>query len=86
MRNRIFAVLAVAVLAGGGLALATYNAMNKGNSPVVQATKTQPVVIATTDLSLGAELKVEDLKVALSPRGRRQKGRLSGRTRLSGAA
>ena len=59
MRNRIFAVLAVAVLAGGGLAFATYNAMNKGNSPVVQATKTQPVVIATTDLNLGAELKAE---------------------------
>ena len=74
MRNRIFAVLAVAVLAGGGLAFATYNAMNKGNSPVVQATKTQPVVIATTDLSLGAELKVEDLKVALYPQGQAPEG------------
>ena len=30
MRNRIFAVLAIAVLAGGGLAFATYNMMNNG--------------------------------------------------------
>ena len=28
MRNRIFAVLAIAVLAGGGLAYGTYNLMN----------------------------------------------------------
>ena len=74
MRNRIFAVLAVAVLAGGGLAMATYNAMNKGNSPVVQQTKTQPVVIATTDLSLGAELKADHLKVALYPQGQAPEG------------
>ena len=77
MRNRIFAVLAVAILAGGGLALATYNAMNKGNNPAVQATKTQPVVVANTDLSLGAELKLEDLKVSHFP---------DGQTRSSAAA
>ena len=31
MRNRIFAVLAIAILAGGGLAYGTYNFMNNGN-------------------------------------------------------
>jgi pilus assembly protein CpaB len=68
MRNRIFAVLAIAVLAGGGLAYGTYNMMN--NQPVnVVATKTQPVVVANADLSLGAELKADDLKVALFPEG-----------------
>jgi Flp pilus assembly protein CpaB len=56
MRNRIFAVLAVAVLAGGGLAFATYNAMNSGNNVKVVTVKTQPVVVANADLSLGAEL------------------------------
>ena len=74
MRNRIFAVLAVAVLAGGGLAFATYNAMNKGNSPAVQAHKTQPVVVANADLSLGAELKLEDLKVSHFPDGQAPEG------------
>jgi len=74
MRNRIFAVLAVAILAGGGLALATYNAMNKGNNPAVQATKTQPVVVANADLSLGAELKLEDLKVSHFPDGQAPEG------------
>ena len=33
--------------------------------------KFQPVVVATADLSLGAEIKLEDLKVAQVPRGRR---------------
>jgi pilus assembly protein CpaB len=74
MRNRIFAVLAVAVLAGGGLALATYNAMNKGNQVVVQQHETQPVVVANADLSLGAELKTEDVKVALFPKGQAPEG------------
>jgi len=74
MRNRIFAVLAVAVLAGGGLALATYNAMNKGNNVTVAPHKTQPVVVANADLSLGAELKAEDVKVALFPEGQAPEG------------
>ncbi len=37
MRNRIFAVLAIAVLAGGGLAYGTYNMMNNAQATVVHA-------------------------------------------------
>jgi pilus assembly protein CpaB len=73
MRNRIFAVLAIAVLAGGGLAYGTYNMMQ--NQPVkTVATPTQPVVVAAADLSLGAELKAEDLKVLAFPAGQAPEG------------
>ena len=48
MRNRIFAVLALAILAGGGLAYGTYNVMN--NQPQVGGRQTQPVVVAAADL------------------------------------
>jgi pilus assembly protein CpaB len=68
MRNRIFAVLAIAVIAGGGLAFATYNAMKPGEVQTTQAPST-PVVVATNDLVMGAEIKAEDLKVALFPQG-----------------
>ena len=68
MRNRIFAVLAIAVLAGGGLAYGTYNMINA--KPVqVTTQKFQPVVVAVNDLSMGAEIKLEDLKVAKFPEG-----------------
>jgi pilus assembly protein CpaB len=68
MRNRIFAVLAIAVLAGGGLAYGTYN-MIQPKAPVVTEQKFQPVVVANADLSMGAEIKLEDLKVAKYPQG-----------------
>src|SRR3954449_9930699 len=68
MRNRIFAVLAIAILAGGGLAYGTYNMMN--NQPVkTVTTPTQPVVVAAADISLGAELRKEDLTVVNFPAG-----------------
>ena len=66
MRNRIFAVLAIAVLAGGGLAYGTYNMMNTQPPPTTQTTF-QPVVVAMADLTMGAEIKAEDLKVAQFP-------------------
>ena len=73
MRNRIFAVAAIAVLAGGGLAYATYNIMQ--NQPVKTVTaQTQPVVIAADDLALGSELKKEDLKVIGFPAGQAPEG------------
>jgi pilus assembly protein CpaB len=73
MRNRIFAVLALAVLAGGGLAYGTYNMMQ--NKPVQTVkTATQPVVVAAADLSLGAEIKAEDLKVLAFPAGQAPDG------------
>ena len=73
MRNRIFAVLAIAVLAGGGLAYGTYNMMNNPQVKVVQR-KTQPVVVATDDLALGVELRKEDLEVAPFPDGQAPDG------------
>lgn len=73
MRNRIFAVLAVAILAGGGLAYGTYNAINAQPAKSVAA-PTQPVVVAAANLPLGAELKKEDLSVALFPAGQAPEG------------
>jgi pilus assembly protein CpaB len=76
MRNRIFAVLAIAVLAGGGLAYATYNFVN--NKPARQANvATQPVVVAAADLQLGAELKKDDLTVIQFPQGQAPDGAFS---------
>jgi pilus assembly protein CpaB len=68
MRSRIFAVLAIAILAGGGLAYGTYNFMQ--SQPVKTMTAPgQPVVVASADLQLGAELKKEDLQVVSFPAG-----------------
>jgi pilus assembly protein CpaB len=76
MRNRIFAVFAFAILAGGGLAYATYNFVN--NKPVKQASMaTQPVVVAAADLALGAELKKDDLTVIQFPQGKAPEGAFS---------
>ena len=68
MRNRIFAVLAIAILAGGGLAYGTYNLMQ--NQPVkTVSTPTTPVVVASADLAIGSEIKQEDLEVVSFPAG-----------------
>ena len=76
MRNRIFAVLTLAVLAGGGLAYGTYNAIN--GQPVKTVTApTQAVVVAAADLPLGAELKKEDLTVVNFPVGSAPEGAFS---------
>ena len=73
MRNRIFAVLAIAILAGGGLAYGTYNLVQ--NQPAqTAAMATQPVVVAAADLQLGAELKKEDLTVVNFPAGQAPEG------------
>jgi pilus assembly protein CpaB len=83
MRNRLFAVLAIAVLAGGGLAYGTYNAM-KAPQVVTQTVATQPVVVAAADLSLGAELKAEDLKVLQFPQGQAPEGSFAAPPELVG--
>jgi len=73
MRSRIFSVLVIAVLAGGGLAYGTYNLMQ--NQPVTTvAAPTQPVVVAAADLSLGSALKKEDLLVMPFPAGKAPEG------------
>src|SRR6516225_2901330 len=68
MRNRLFLVLALAVLMGGGLAFATYNAIN-GQPPKTVNAPTQPVVVAAADLPLGTELKKEDVTIVNFPVG-----------------
>jgi pilus assembly protein CpaB len=66
-------VLAIAVLAGGGLAYGTYNMMQ--NQPVkTVSTPTQPVVVAAADLALGSELKAEHVKVLNFPAGQAPEG------------
>src|SRR3989442_13275750 len=61
-RVRIFIVLLVALIAGGGLAAGTYNYLQ--NVPVKTVTvPTRSVVLANADLSLGHELQADNLAV-----------------------
>jgi pilus assembly protein CpaB len=76
MRNRIFAVLLLAVLAGGGLAYGTYNLVQNQPAPVA-ATPTQPVVVAAADLQLGSELRKDDLVTLNFPAGQAPAGSFS---------
>lgn len=83
MRNRIFGVLAIAVLAGGGLAYGTYNLVQ--NQPVQTADMaTQPVVVAAADLQLGSELKKEDLTTVNFPAGQAPAGAFSSTAEVAG--
>lgn len=76
MRNRIFAVLAIAILAGGSLAYGTYNFMQA--APATAASiATQPVVVAAADLQIGTALKKEDLQVIDFPQGAAPEGSFS---------
>jgi pilus assembly protein CpaB len=59
-RVRIFTVLLIAILAGGGLAYGTYDYLQ--NVPVKTVTiPTRHVVVANANLSLGRQLRREDL-------------------------
>ena len=83
MRNRIFAVLAIAILAGGGLAYGTYNLVS--NQPQTPgAAKTQPVVVAASDLQLGDALKADHLKVVQFPEGQAPEGAFTSTEELVG--
>ena len=83
MRNRLFMVLVLAVLLGGGLAYATYNAINAQPVKTVSA-PTQPVVVATAVLPLGTELKKDDLTVVNFPVGGAPEGSFSKPTDVIG--
>jgi pilus assembly protein CpaB len=76
MRNRIFAVLAIAVLAGGSLAYGTYNFMQAAPAPAA-AMQTQPVVVAAADLHIGTAIAREDLQVIDFPQGAAPEGSFS---------
>src|SRR5688572_13159904 len=59
-RVRIFSVLMIAILAGGGLAYGTYDYLQK--VPVKTITvPTKRVVVANADLALGSELRADDI-------------------------
>jgi pilus assembly protein CpaB len=74
VRPRIFAVLALAVTAGGGLAYATYSLMQTSAPAQSVAPQTQPVVVATADLALGAEIAADQLRVIRFPKGEAPEG------------
>lgn len=76
MRNRIFAVLAIAVLAGGSLAYGTYNFMQSAPATAASA-PTQPVVVAAADLQLGTAIRKEDLSIVQFPEGTAPEGTFS---------
>ncbi len=72
-RVRGLMVLLVALLVGGGLAFATYNYVR--NAPVrTVTTPTRSVVVANANLSLGSELRSEDLAVLDWPVGSAPEG------------
>ncbi len=61
-RIRMFVILVLAVTAGGALAYGTYNYLQ--NTPTVRtvSTPTRAVMVATSDLQLGVELRADDVK------------------------
>jgi len=77
MRSRIFAVLAIAILAGGGLAYGTYNVINAQPQTKAAPVQTDPVVVANADLPLGTALKADDLKIVNFPKGQAPEGAYS---------
>lgn len=66
-RIRIFVVLALAVAAGGTFAFGTYRYMQTVPAQAAGGVSTRPVVVAASDLSLGAELRPESLRVIQWP-------------------
>ena len=64
-RIRILLVAVLAITAGGALALATYNYTQKPGKTV--SIPTRPVIVAASDLDIGAELRPEDLRVVEWP-------------------
>ncbi len=60
-RIRVFVVLVLALTAGGVLAFGTYNYVQNAETRTV-TTPTRPVVVAATDLEVGAELTNDDLR------------------------
>ena len=61
-RIRLFAVFAIAIVAGGTFAFATFSYIQDRPS-AGPAMQTKPVVVAAANLELAAELRREDMKV-----------------------
>ncbi len=58
-RIRIFVILALALTAGGVLAFGTYNYLQSAPTVKTVAVPTRTVVVAASDLQLGAELRAD---------------------------
>ncbi|HMF94974.1 MAG TPA: Flp pilus assembly protein CpaB [Vicinamibacterales bacterium] len=61
-RMRLFMVFVLAITAGGALAFGTYNYMQHQPTRTVSI-PTTPVVVAATDLDVGAELGRDDIRI-----------------------
>jgi pilus assembly protein CpaB len=61
-RMRVFMVFVLAITAGGALAFGTYNYLQQVPTRA-QSIPTRPVVVAATDLDVGAELRREDIRI-----------------------
>jgi pilus assembly protein CpaB len=75
-RIRIFMVLVLALTAGGALSYATYNYVQSAPARTVSM-PTQPVLVAATDLSIGAELTRDDIRTIEWPASAVPQGALS---------
>ena len=73
-RMRVFIVLALAIAAGGTFAFGTYRYMQNVPARTVEM-PTSSVVVAASDLQLGAELKASDLRVIQWPAAAVPEGR-----------
>src|SRR5438093_700064 len=61
-RMRVFMVFVLAITAGGALAFGTYNFMQQAPVKTVSI-QTRHVVVAASDLDIGAELTKDDLRI-----------------------
>jgi pilus assembly protein CpaB len=66
-RTRIFIVLVLALTCGGAFAYGTYRYVQQPPAPA--AMPTRAVIVAATDLQVGAELKPEDVRIVEWPAG-----------------
>jgi pilus assembly protein CpaB len=64
-RTRIFIVFVLALTCGGAFAYGTYRYVQQ--TPVATAMPTRPVIVAATDIQIGAELKPEDVRIVEWP-------------------
>ena len=62
-RVRVFIVFVLAVTAGGVFAFGTYNYVQKIPAKTTQKMPTTPVVVAASDLDIGAEIQADDVRV-----------------------
>jgi pilus assembly protein CpaB len=66
-RIRVFVVLVLALAAGGVFAFGTYNFVQQKAPAAASSVQTRPVVVATTDLDIGAEIRASDVRVIQWP-------------------